>query len=497
MSDPLALIGAAPRIAARHHLLDRAAWASLVAALAGDPEPALLGLWAEPGMVHAAFADHGAPLLASLAVPDGRYPALSPVRPAAFWMERSVADLWGLVAEGGDPRPWLDHGHWPVTAPLSAHPAPQLSEPPQPAFLAVVGEGLHQFPIGPILPGSPPGHWRAHLSGEAVVRLEARLGYGHRGLPGLLRGKSPRAAARLVSRLSAESAVAHGWAFALAVEAATGIEAPPRAALLRLVMAEAERLCCHLSDWGAAMEAIGLDWAAARAALLREDLLHAQEAAFGQRLLLDLVLPGGVAVDIAPDGPAALLPALDRLEQELPTLQAVQDSHPGVQDRLRNTGTVPPALAWALAPCGIAGRAAGHALDARRAFGYAPYPAFSLSVPVGQASDAESRLRLRLRELPESLGLVRAALARLDEPGALLTPLPVGRGEGIGMVEAPRGIALHWISLDDAGLIRAAFPRDPGWSQVPLVERAMQGETLVDLPLVQASLDPGTEGVDL
>ncbi|MCG7359964.1 NADH-quinone oxidoreductase subunit C [Roseomonas sp. ACRSG] len=497
MSAASRLIRAAPMVAPGRHRLDAAAWAALPAALAGDPALEFWGLWAEPGVVHAAFRDGILPLLASLDVPEGRYPALSPARPAAAWFERMVADLWGLAAEGGgDARPWLDHGRWPATAPLSGHPGHQAGEPPQPTFLPVEGQGLHQYPMGPVLPGAGPGHWRAHVRGEAVHRLEARLGYGHRGLLGLMQGKSPRAAARLVARLSAEAAVAHGWAFARAAEAAAGIEAPPRAALLRLVLAEWERLACHLSDWGAAMGAIGLEWAQTRCAMLRETLLRSHEAAFGQRLPLDLVLPGGLAADLTPEGSEALLAALAVLEEDLPTLQAVQDEHAGAQDRLRGIGAASPARVAALAAGGVAGRAGGRNFDARRDMPYQPYPGFSLSIPISIGGDAEARLRLRLRELPESLGLIRAALARL-EPGPVLVPLPVAPGEGLGVVEAPRGEVLHWLALDEAGLIRAAFARDPGWMHVPLLEAAAPGTTLGDLPLVRASLNPSTSGMDL
>lgn len=497
MSAASRLIRAAPEAAPGRHWLDAASGAALPAALVADPTLEFWGLWAEPGVVHAAFRDGTLPLLASLPAPDGRYPALSPARPAAAWFERMVADLWGLAAQGGtDPRPWLDHGRWPATAPLSDHPGLMVGEPPQPAFLPVEGQGLHQYPLGPILPGAGLGHWRAHVRGEAVHRLEARLGYGHRGVLGLMRGKSPRAAARLVARLSAEATVAHSWAFARAAEAATGTEAPPRAMLLRLVLAEWERLACHLSDWGAAMGAIGLDWAQARCATLREALLRAHELAFGRRLPLDLVLPGGLAIDLAPEGAEALLAALATLEEDLPTLQAVQDEHAGAQDRLRGIGTVPPARVTALAAGGVAGRASGRSFDARRDMPYAPYPGFSLAIPTASTGDAESRLRLRLRELPESLGLIRAALARL-EPGPVLVPLPVGAGEGVGVVESPRGEALHWLALDEAGLIRACFARDPGWMHVPMLEAAVSGITLGDLPLVRASLNPSTSGMDL
>src|SRR5690606_26410393 len=141
---------------AERFLLAPAAWAALPEALAHERDVALLALWAEPTLVHAAFLDEaeGAVLLASCPVAGGRYPALSPARPSAAWFERMIHDLWGLTAEGAsDLRPWLDHGRWPVTAPLSVRPARNAAPPPQPEFLPVEGEGVHQIPVGPVHAG--------------------------------------------------------------------------------------------------------------------------------------------------------------------------------------------------------------------------------------------------------------------------------------------------------------------------------------------------------
>jgi Ni,Fe-hydrogenase III large subunit len=84
-----------------------------------------------------------------------------------------------------------------------------------------------------------------------VVRLEARLGYVHKGIEGLMTGAGLDRAAKLAARTSGDSTVAYGFAFARAAEAALGIEPPPRAVWLRALMAEIERLANHLGDIGA------------------------------------------------------------------------------------------------------------------------------------------------------------------------------------------------------------------------------------------------------
>jgi Ni,Fe-hydrogenase III large subunit len=483
------------------YLLTAADWALLPAALAAEPSLALLALWAEPGMVHAAFLDEAAQavLLAAAPAEGGRYAALSPARPGAIRFERMIRDLYALTAEGAlDPRPWLDHGRWPVAGPMSGAPvAWPGAEPPQPEFLPVEGEGIHQIPVGPIHAGViEPGHFRFHVQGEVVVRLEARLGYKHKGILALMLGKSPRAAAGFAARLSGDSTVAHGWAFAAAAEAALGLAIPPRAVALRGVMAELERIHNHLNDWGFVCNDAAFAFPHARCGFLREGVLRACAAAFGHRLMMDRVLPGGIAPDIAPGGAAAILAALDAVAAEIPALQRVYDSHASLQDRVVGTGFLDPGHAARFAAGGFVGRGSGRAFDARVAPGYAPYDRLLPPIAVEQGGDVDARVRVRIAELQSSIAMVRRLLAALPE-GETLVSLPPGAGEGSALVEGFRGECLAWLRLDEGGLIRAITLRDPSWLQWPLLEAAIEGNIVADFPLCNKSFNCSYSGVDL
>src|SRR6185437_4320181 len=215
----------------------------------------LLGLWGEPRTVHMGVVDANdlsRILVLSLTCPEGRYPSVGRVHPPAIRLERAVADLFALVPVGlPDTRPWLDHDKWGVPAPLAAQqndarPAQEYG------FLPVEGENIHQLPVGPVHAGIiEPGHFRISADGETVVRLEERLGYTHKGIESLLQGTDLERAARLACRCSGDSTVAYGLAFARAVEVALGWMPPIRAAWLRALMAELERLANHLGDVGA------------------------------------------------------------------------------------------------------------------------------------------------------------------------------------------------------------------------------------------------------
>jgi Ni,Fe-hydrogenase III large subunit len=408
-----------------------------------------------------------------------------------------VRDLWGHAALGGtDERPWLDHGRWPLTYPNAIRPGPMGPPPEPPEFLPVVGEDLHQVPVGPIHAGIiEPGHFRFTAQGETVVRLEIRLGYAHKGTLSLMRGKSPRAAARFAARLSGDSTVAHSIAFARATEAALATEAPPRAQALRAVMAEAERIANHLGDVGAICNDASFAFALARFGLHREAMLRACANAFGHRLMMDAVVPGGVAGDIAPGGPEAILAALAAVEAELPELVRIYENHASLTDRVVGTGVVSLALATRFAGGGVVGRACGRTVDARLVPGYPPYRDLALTAPTLTAGDVDARVRIRLAEITESIRLLRLLLANLPE-GAVSAVLPVGSGEGIGFAEGFRGDIWHWLRLDN-GQIASVFMRDPSWAQWPLLEAAVEGNIIADFPLCNKSFNCSYSGVDL
>jgi Ni,Fe-hydrogenase III large subunit len=312
-----------------------------------------------------------------------------------------VRDLWGHLATGGvDLRPWLDHGRWPRTAPLALRPGPPGGAAEPPEFLSAGNETLDQVPLGPVRCGiTAAAHLRLSVRGETIVRAEARLGYTHKGTLALIRGKSPRAAARFAARLAGEATVAHSIAFARATEAALAVEIPPRAAALRELMLQVERVACALDSQATAAEAEGLPMRSTAAARRLEAIRRAAEKAFGHRLMMDCVIPGGIAADIASGGLGGLRSAMS---DELATI-------------------------------------------------------------------------------PD---------------GPISVPLPNESGEGIGHAVGPGGDLWHWLRLDH-GQIASAFHCDSGWARWPLLEAALAGGAMDDLPLTVASFDLGSSGVDL
>jgi len=480
-------------------VVDAEAWSTACIGLA-DGACTLLALWAETDTVHMALIEEAASAVAvvSLPCPNGRYPSVGRLHPPALRLERTIRDLFGLEPEGlPDSRPWLDHGQWGRRHPLGS---PQPDGPAVPyAFLPAEGRGLSQIAVGPVHAGIiEPGHFRFTTNGETVVRLEQRLGYTHKGVESLMRGAGLDQAVRLAGRVSGDSTVAYALAFSRAAEAALGTQVPPRAAWLRALMAELERLANHFGDIGAVCNDASFSIMHAHCGGLRERVLRAADAVFGHRLMRDRIVPGGVTADIDRDAAAGIRATLAEIRQRLPKLISIYDNTTSLQDRTVGTGTLSPALARQYGAGGFVGRASGRRFDARRALRYAPYDVLSFDVPELQDGDVNARVWIRIREVEQSLGLIEQILDTLPT-GAILSELATASEprEGMSIVEGFRGDVLAWLRLDVNGAVARCHLRDPSWFQWPLLEAVIEGNIVADFPLCNKSFNCSYSGQDL
>jgi Ni,Fe-hydrogenase III large subunit len=419
-----------------------------------------IALWTDDDYAYALY--HPGQVLAVPLVLDA-YPALA--HPGAGWFQRLAYDSVGTIATGApDTRPatqqmrGLDgRGDWP-----------DFPMPP--------GAEIHQVAVGPVHAAIiEPGHFRFSVIGERVLKLETRLGYAHRGILPLMRGKSPRLAARFAARVSGDATVAHSLAYAQAVEQALGAAVPARAVVLRAVCAEIERLANHCGDIGAIAGDAGFPFLEARFALHREQFCAAAQAAFGHRLMMDFVVPGGIATDILPGGGADIFAAIEALENEIPGLNR--------------------ALASAIAAGGVVGRASGREVDARMSPGYPPYDELGLTLATQAEGDVAARVRVRLAELPETMRLIRHMLTYLPE-GEIFCALPGEAGLGLGVAESFRGPVWYWVRVE-AGVLADVFIADPSTLHWPLLEYAATTGILADFPLINKSINGSYAGVDL
>jgi Ni,Fe-hydrogenase III large subunit len=365
-------------------------------------------------------------------------------------------------------------------------------------FLPVEGDGLHQIAVGPVHAGIiEPGHFRFTASGETVVRLEQRLGYTHKGIEGLMTGVSVERAVQLAGRVSGDSTVAYTYAFSKAAEAALGLVVPDRAVWLRALLAELERLANHLGDIGAVCNDASFTLMHAHCSVLRESVLRTSNAAFGHRLMRDIIVPGGVARDIGDDRAEIIQATLDDIRLRFPALIELYDNTASLQDRTVDTGVLKPALARQYAAGGYIGRASGRSFDARRTLAYPPYDRLRFEVPVLNEGDVNARVWIRVREVEQSLALIDQILGGLPQGPSRIDVghFPEAR-EGMAVVEGFRGDVLVWLRLRD-GQIERCHLRDPSWFQWPLLEAVVENNIVADFPLCNKSFNCSYSGHDL
>jgi formate hydrogenlyase subunit 5 len=418
---------------------------------------------------------------AQLAQPDGLatldallpagspgYPALTPRIRSAFWYEREIHDLFGVVAEG-HPRlePLVIQGGLP------AH---------------TVGPGLFTIPHGPVRSGVTESiEYLVETPGEDIPHLNMRLFYKHRGIENRLEGLRPADGVLLAERTEGVASVAHAIAYCQAIETISGTAVPWRAGLTRTLLAEVERLACHLDAIVRLADGAGLAVATARFGWHKERVLRLTGQLTGSRFGRGTVVPGGVgaAVQVAPGDILAAVGDLDR--QLGPDIRLLMGTA-SFLDRLRRTGPLPPARAAQHGALGPIGRASGYADDTRQSRPYAAYDALRLAVSSRDDGDALARLEVRVDEITASFHLLRQAADELAEAGdePLRADWKPADGRATGWAEAPHGELLYDVRVED-GLITRCRIRPASFHNLVLMHEVFAGDILTDFPFIEAS----------
>ena len=443
--------------------------------------------------------------LAWLALPISRenmnFPDLSDAFPAANRMQRAVMDMLGLPPLTGDSRPWLRHANWPVDYyPLRTN-TQDVSHPAQNEeydFVRVEGDGVHEIPVGPIHAGIiEPGHFRFSVMGENVLRLEQRLGWKHKGIERRFSQMPLSDGVRLAGRVSGDSTVAYAWAYSQAAEAIGAIVPPQRAQWLRALFLERERIINHIGDLGYLGNDVALSFGLMQFMRLKEDWVRLNSQLFGHRFMMDLVIPGGVAVDIEDVGIQAITDQCEALERELRVLKGVYDEHAGLQDRFLTTGRVTPQLAEYLGVIGLAGRASEQRWDLRSNHACSPYDRLNHNMVIEHSGDVASRALVRFGEIKESLHLIGCILRDMPQGDLRCDVRSAPNRHGFGWIEGWRGDILVALETGENGKIRRCHCHDPSWQNWPALEHAIIDNIVPDFPLINKSFNLSYAGPDL
>jgi NADH-quinone oxidoreductase subunit D len=269
------------------------------------------------------------------------------------------------------------------------------------------------------------------------------------------------------------------------------IDPPERAKFIRTIVFETERIQSHLLWFGVGMHEIGFDTAYMYMWREREHALDILEAICGKRVNLGINTIGGVRRDITLDLSRFIGSKLDIIEKSVGKIGKILTEDRVLMGRVKNIGVLTNDEAKKLCVVGPTARGSGVDMDTRRDDPYAAYSKVEFEVPVETGGDILSRTLVRLKELTQSISIVRQAVRGLPEGPKALDQLPYPRvGEAFGRVEAHRGELVYYVRSNGTNRPERVKIRTPSVVNNNALLPMMLGETIADAPIIVASIDP-------
>ena len=290
----------------------------------------------------------------------------------------------------------------------------KLPNPIRPAFTAA---GHDDHVIVNIGPSHPATHGTvqivAELDGEKVVRTDVHCGFLHRGFEKECEAHTWHNLIPFVDRLNYCSALINNFAYCAAVEELAGIEITPRCRHLRTLLSEYSRIADHLTCVAAALMELGAMTAFLYLVMIRDYIYEHIANLTGARVTYTYGRIGGLARDL-PDGwLTRLAEILDQYETFVDRVHGLVDRNRIFIDRMRDVGVITPADAISWGCTGPILRSTGLARDLRKDTPYLAYADLDFEVPVGIKGDNYDRYYVRMREMDESVHMIRQLVETL------------------------------------------------------------------------------------
>jgi len=420
---------------------------------------------------------------------------------SASLFEREIWEMFGITPIGSpDIRPLNLHdevwpqGNYPLRKDFQRIQAGNLSAY---KFSRVEGEGVFEVPVGPVHAGIiGPGHFRFSVAGEPIINLEIRLGFTHRGVEKLFEGKSYLDAIRLSECVSGDSSFAHSLAFAHAAEKISGVTIPRKAAYLRGIFLELERMYNHANDIGGIAIDVGFSFPSAYAAIIKETILQLNEKISGSRYLKKINVAGGVLADIDEPKKRMLLESLRNIKHDFNELVKILIASVSFMDRVDTAGVLKRKTAEDLGVVGLAARACGIPTDLRKYFP-GVYKEAKFKMVMEESGDVLARLRVRISEFEESYRLIEEFCRKLIKDEQIRVNPELKGGSALGYIEGWRGPVLYWVKTDASGVIERCKIVDPSFRNWQGLSYAVLGNIIPDFPLCNKSFDLSYSGNDL
>jgi NADH-quinone oxidoreductase subunit C/D len=349
---------------------------------------------------------------------EPRLPTLTGIYKGANWFEREAWDLYGIRFDGHpNLSRILTHDSF------VGHPMRKDYPTAQRHVLKTAKEMLlrlpedNEHPVINIGPSHPAMHGafrvQALLDGETIRDAEAEIGYMHRNFEKMAEARTYWQVIPYTDRLNYCSSFMNGHGWALAVEKLLGIQAPPRAEAIRVILSEFSRIMDHIVCIGANIVDLGGITPFFVMFRAREVIYDLLEACCGARLTVSYVRIGGLAADVPEDFEARCRAAIASVRDVMKQADGLLTRNIIVVKRFRDIGvmTGQDALSWGWAgPCL---RGSGVAYDVRKDHPYSGYEQYDFDVPVGTLGDCYDRYLVRMEEIQQSLRIIEQALGKL------------------------------------------------------------------------------------
>ena len=439
-------------------------------------------------------------VLTQLPADDPKIDSITEMVPAASWAEREMRDLVGIEPVGHRylkrlvlPDGWPENNH-PLRKDVPWNAVPVEFDPDREFSFDEPPEGCTVVPFGPFHPTlDEPAHFRLYVEGEMVRGCEYRGFMVHRGIEKLAESvMSYNDIPMLAERICGICGCVHNVAYVQAVEEAAALKPPPRAEYIRTIMLQLERLHSHLLWTGLACHILGFDTLFMQSFRIREPIMWIAEKISGNRKTYALCVIGGVRWNITPEVKTELRQTLDKLETEWRAVVSAVSKDRNIQKRTWGVGVADKDLVKEAGLIGPVARAAGVDIDCRRDHPYAAYDRVEFDVITEQGGDVWSRLLVRMKEVFESIRIIRQCLDKMEVGPLQLQisdELPIGR-MGLSSVEAPRGESHHFVITGENNRPRRWRVRAPTYQNLQAVPRMIKDQQIADMTISLGSIDP-------
>jgi len=351
---------------------------------------------------------------------DPRLPTLTGVYKGANWFEREAWDLYGITFEGHpNLSRILTHDAFEGHPMRKDYPTAQRHVLKNAKAMLLRLPEDNEHPVINIGPSHPAMHGafrvQALLDGETILDAEAEIGYMHRNFEKMAEVRTYWQIIPYTDRLNYCSSFMNGHGWALAVEKLLGIQAPPRAEAIRVILSEFSRIMDHMVCIGANIVDLGGITPMFLMFRAREVIYDLLEACCGARLTVSYVRIGGLADDVPEDFEARCRAAIASVRDVMKQADGLLTRNVIVVKRFRDIGFMSKedALSWGWAgPCL---RGSGVAYDVRKDHPYSGYEQYDFDVPVGTVGDCYDRYLVRMEEIQQSLRIIEQALGKLPE----------------------------------------------------------------------------------